>query len=160
CRVAALPPRLLPRPIKTLNVLASVVIFLGAAAWPAATSFAGRGFLAKIADQVFAVVLVGLLVLCPPVTEAGLQFAALFAQQQEVVGGAEARMRNQCFRTSAMALVEALLQLPDFAHHGGETLRDRGDVALLVEGLACGLGQCRCVRHAVLQVFFQACLYG
>src|SRR5690606_5078201 len=59
CRVTALSPRLLPRATKTLNVLASVVIFLGAAAWPAATSFAGRGFLPAITDQVFAVVLVG-----------------------------------------------------------------------------------------------------
>src|SRR5690606_564739 len=136
CRVVALSPRLLPRPIKTLNAAASVVIFAGAAAWPTPTSLAGGRFLSEAAHQLFAVVLVSLLVLRPPVAQAGRQLTALFTQQQEVVGGAEAWMCNQCLGTSAMALVEAFLQFPDFAHHGGETLRDRGDVALFVQCLA------------------------
>src|SRR5690606_19086603 len=160
CRVVALSPRLLPRPIKTLNAAASVVIFAGAAAWPTPTSLAGGRFLSEAAHQLFAVVLVSLLVLRPPVAQAGRQLTALFTQQQEVLGGAEAWMCNQCLGASAMALVEAFLQFPDFAHHGGETLRDRGDVALFVQCLAGRLGQCRRIGYAVLQVLFQARLHG
>src|SRR6185312_12822956 len=56
----------------------------------------------------------------PPICQLLFHLAHLGAQQQEVVGGAEARMGEQPLRTLALALGEAWLQLEDLDHGSGE----------------------------------------
>src|SRR5581483_3697790 len=46
----------------------------------------------------------------------GAGLAGLAAQQQEVVGGAEARMGQQALDPAALAVLEPRLQRPDLAH--------------------------------------------
>ena len=66
---------------------------------------------------------VGMLECRPPVGQFAGGLAELGAQHEEVVGGAEPRLRQQSVRPCAAAVVELGLQYPDFAEGGGVFLR-------------------------------------
>ena len=70
------------------------------------------------------------------------------AQQKEVIGGTETRMRQQAQHPLALACAEARLQQPDFLHGQRETAR-QGHGGQLVQGDPVGGTALRFLRiHA------------
>src|SRR5690554_5822791 len=83
----------------------------------------------------------------PPVGELAHVLAGLGAQQQEVIGGAEAGMLEQTRRALSGVALQARLQHPDLPHLGREATRQDRMAALLLEHLARSLLERRYLGH-------------
>src|SRR2546428_838011 len=84
-------------------------------------------------EHAFALVAVRALEAFPPVGELDGNLAAVAAQPEKIVSGAEARMLEQPERPLAGALLEPRLQRPRFLDRRFETTRDRESLGLLRE---------------------------
>src|SRR5690606_17202111 len=88
----------------------------------------------QLAQQMRALLLVGAEKVGPPRAAVAEGFTCLFAQQQEVVAGAQARMFKQVLDAPGIAARQAPLQFPYFAHGLTETARDSGMSLLPIQG--------------------------
>src|SRR3990167_5575247 len=105
---------------------------------------------AEVADHAAALAVAGVLVEGPPVTEAIGFFAGAFAQQEEIVAGAEARVFQEHIGAFAAAPWQALLHIPDLADRQGETFGHSDAQALFADQLMGGFLHRRDRRHAAI----------
>src|SRR5690606_8479945 len=131
----------------------------GTALARAAAALARRGarlVLAEVADHRAAGGVVHFLVAGPPVAQSAGFLAGDFAQQQEVVAGAEARAFQQRVGALALAAWQAFLHVPDLADGQGEALGHGDASALLGDQLVGCFLQGRNGRQAAFLLFHHA----
>lgn len=95
---------------------------------------AAFGLVGQLFQQLIPLWLVDLLEMGPPFSHAAAIFAALLAQQQEVVAGAEAGMGEAEIDAAAVPALQAKLQLPDFLADVADAAGNRGLAGLLDDG--------------------------
>src|SRR5471030_98567 len=117
----------------------------------------GFGLAAQVANHVASFAVIGVLVVSPPFAQAVGFLARAFAQQQEIVAGAEAWVLQEQVGAFAGAAWQTLLHVPDLADRQGEPLRNRNALALLDDQFVGGLLHGRDRRHAT---FLQAQYLG
>src|SRR5690606_3486324 len=94
---------------------------------------------AELLDHAPTVFRGGILILGPPPAQTIGLLAGGLAQQQEIRGGADARMFEQLVGATALAPFQARLQVPDLAQRYAETLGNGGVTALLDQHVVRGL---------------------
>src|SRR3990167_4988764 len=134
--------------IRQVTCAASSFASAGTAAVRGRTAFALAT--AAVADHAAALAVAGVLVEGPPVTEAIGFFAGAFAQQEEIVAGAEARVFQEHIGAFAAAPWQALLHIPDLADRQGETFGHSDAQALFADQLMGGFLHRRDRRHAAI----------
>ena len=83
-----------------------------------------------LANQMGALIVVGVQEFGPPLAESVEFLAGLFTQQQEIVSGAQARGVQQILDAAAVAFRQTPLQFPDFTHGLAEAAGDGGVLLL------------------------------
>src|SRR5690554_1075083 len=111
-------PRLLPMPTATTTGL--VTAFAGLRAAPAATAPATPR--RRVIHHMLTLRLRALIKFTPPLGQVGRSVAYLGTQEEKIIGGTEARMRDHAQSAPPIAALEALLQGPDFPHRHTEAL--------------------------------------
>src|SRR5690606_38861953 len=94
---------------------------------------------AELLDHAPAVFRGGILILGPPLAQAVGLLASGFAQEQEIIGGTEARVLKHLIGTPALTALQARLQVPDLAQRDAETLGNGGVAALFDQYVVSGL---------------------